>query len=110
LIVGLSGIAHYALPVPPAFAQQPPQPPAASVNPDEPLRSPATITCPNGNRYQLTTESREGQCKIYRDLGTVIGGLCTDGANSALQSCAEGCKETRGSGACRKLDPSAPEQ
>jgi len=48
-------------------------------------------------------------CKAYVDLGRVIGGICTDGSNSALQSCSTGCREITGSGSCEKLDPSTPD-
>jgi hypothetical protein len=107
LALTLAGLASLGLPALPSFAQQlPPQPPTTVV-PQQPLRSPATIKCPNGDRYKLSTGTIEGQCKVYVDLGTIKGGLCTDGTNSALQSCTSGCGELRGTGACEKLAPTS---
>jgi hypothetical protein len=65
-----------------------------------------TIKCPNGYHYKLTTGSDLGVCKVYLERGRVSGGFCTDGTNTALQTCATGCKEVAGSGACEKQDPS----
>jgi hypothetical protein len=107
LALTLAGLASLGLPAPPSFAQQIPRQPPTTVAPQQPLRSPATIKCPNGDRYKLSTGTTEGLCKVYVDLGTIRGGLCTDGTNSALQSCTSGCGELRGTGSCEKLDPSA---
>ncbi len=134
LAVTLSGFASFALLVPPSIAQELPRQPSTTVEPQQPstttapqqpsttaaprqpsttdapqqhVRSPVTIKCPNGDHYQLTTGSNEGLCKVYVNLGSVIGGLCTDGSNSALQSCSTGCKDTAGSGGCEKLDPAS---
>jgi hypothetical protein len=103
----LVGLASIGLAVLSAFAQQLPRQPSPTILPQQPLRSPATIKCPNGDRYKLATGSIEGQCKVYLNLGTVVGGLCTDGSNSALQSCTSGCGEMTGSGSCEKLDPNS---
>ena len=107
LAVTLSGLALFGLSVPLSFAQELPRQPSTTFAPQQPQRSPVTINCPNGDHYRLTTGSIEGLCKVYLDRGRVIGGLCTDGNNSALQSCSTGCKEMTGSGACEKQDPSA---
>lgn len=107
LAVTLSGLALLGLSVLPSFAQEPPRQPSTKVAPQQPVRSPLAISCPNGDHYKLTTGTTEGLCKIYVERGRVIGGLCTDGTNSALQSCSTGCKEITGSGGCEKQDPSA---
>lgn len=102
----LSVLAMYCLPVPPSLAQEFPVQPSHTVAPQQPARPPVTIKCPNGHNYRLTTGNNGGVCKVYLDHGKVIGGFCTDGTNSALQTCSTGCKETTGSGACEKQDPS----
>jgi hypothetical protein len=67
------------------------------------------VKCRNGNSYKLATGSDAGVCKIYVENGGVTGGLCTDGTNSALQTCATGCGQVMGSGTCEKQEPSATE-
>jgi hypothetical protein len=67
-----------------------------------------TIKCLGGYSYRLTTGTNGGVCKLYVDRGRVTGGFCTDGTNSALQTCATGCKEMTGAGLCEKQDPAAP--
>jgi hypothetical protein len=104
----LAGLAASGLWVPPTFAQEYPQQPSSSIAPQQPARPPVTVKCPNGHNYRLTTGSDGGVCKIYVDRGKVTGGFCTDGTNSALQTCSTGCKEMTGSGACDKQDPNAP--
>jgi hypothetical protein len=105
--VTLSSLALSGLSALPSFAQQLPRQPSTTVAPQQPVRSPVAINCPSGDHYKLTTGSIEGLCKVYVERGRVIGGFCTDGNNSALQSCSTGCKEITGSGGCEKLDPSA---
>ena len=109
LAVTLSCLASLCLAALPSFAQGIPRQPPTTVVQQPPVRPPITIKCPNGDRYKLTTGTVEGMCKAYVDLGSVIGGICTDGSNSALQSCSTGCREITGSGSCEKLDPSAPD-
>jgi hypothetical protein len=112
----LSGLATLGLWVPPTLAQdyprQPsisttPQLPSTRLAPQQPARPPIKVECPDGHHYRLTTGSDGGVCKIYVDRGKVTGGFCTDGTNSALQTCSTGCKEITGSGACEKQDPNA---
>jgi hypothetical protein len=111
LAVSLSCLVSLCLSASPSFAQGIPRQPPATVAPQQTVqqtvRSPITIKCPSGDRYKLTTGTIEGMCKAYVDVGKVIGGICTDGTNSALQSCSTGCGEITGSGGCEKLDPSA---
>lgn len=107
LAVTLAGLALFGLSVQSPFAQELPRQPSKTIAPQQPVRPPLAITCPNGDHYKLTTGTTEGLCKVYVERGRVIGGLCTDGTNSALQSCSTGCKEITGSGSCEKQDPSA---
>ena len=69
-----------------------------------------TVKCANGDHYKLTTGSNDGACKVYVDHGRILGGYCTDGSNSASQTCSTGCKEVTGSGICEKQNPAAPDQ
>ena len=69
-----------------------------------------TVKCANGDHYKLTTGSNDGACKIYIDHGRILGGYCTDGSNSASQTCSTGCKEVTGSGVCEKQNPATPDQ
>jgi hypothetical protein len=103
-----SGFAALSLWVLPSAAQEIPSPRAETLAPQAAARPPVTVKCPSGHSYRLTTGSDGGVCKIYVDHGKVTGGFCTDGTNSALQTCATGCKEITGSGACDKHDPTAP--
>jgi hypothetical protein len=111
-ITVIAGLASFGLWALPSLAQEIPGPPpensAPQIAPQEPARPPVTVECPNGHEYRLTTGSDRGVCKMYFERGRVIGSFCTDGANSALQTCSTGCKEITGSGACEKQDPSAP--
>ena len=66
-----------------------------------------TVKCSDGRGYRLSTGADAGVCKLYVDRGKVIGGFCTDGTNSVLQSCSTGCKEITGSGTCETIHPSA---
>ncbi|HEU4517123.1 MAG TPA: hypothetical protein VFR77_07450 [Steroidobacteraceae bacterium] len=93
-------------PTPPIAA---PAAPAAPVSSQSLVRPPVTVKCANGDHYKLTTGSNDGACKVYVDRGRILGGFCTDGSNSASQTCSTGCKEVTGSGACEKQDPSAPD-
>ena len=109
--VVLSSLASISVSVPPSFAQEVPQSPIKSpiapklptttIDPETNYRSIA-ITCHNRVSYKLTTGSSEGACKLFVEQGRVTGAFCTDGANSALQSCSTGCMETTGSGGCAR--------
>jgi hypothetical protein len=91
---------------PAPLAQVPATPPAAApVASPSLVRPPVTIKCPGGNHYRLSTGSSAGACKLYQERGRILGGLCTDGANSARQTCASGCLEITGAGVCDKDDP-----
>jgi hypothetical protein len=72
------------------------------------VRPPLRIQCPGGDQYRLTTGNADGVCKVYFDRGQIVGGYCTDGSNSASQTCSTGCQQTTGTGACERLDPNAP--
>jgi hypothetical protein len=110
--VVLAGFASSSLWTSPSSAQELPRQPTTTIQPTTPIappspvRPPVTIKCANGYHYKLTTGSDLGVCKVYVDRGRVSGGFCTDGTNSALQTCSTGCKEVAGSGACEKQDPS----
>jgi len=85
-----------------------PRQPATRVVP-ETIGSTVAVKCGNGNSYKLATGSDTGVCKVYVENGGVTGGLCTDGTNSALQTCATGCGQVMGSGTCEKQEPNATE-
>jgi len=85
-----------------------PRQPAARVAP-ETIGSTVAVKCGNGTSYKLATGSNAGVCKIYVENGGVTGGLCTDGTNSALQTCATGCGQVMGSGTCEKQEPNSTE-
>lgn len=125
LVVTFSTVATLCPSVIPSFAQELARQPPTVVAPQPSIKSPATprlpsttidpetnyryvtVACRNGDRYKLTTGSTEGACKILVESGSVKGAFCTDGTNSALQSCSTGCKEITGSGACARQDGSA---
>ena len=115
--VGVAGLAwsrlallSFAQDLPPAPPPEPGAPTAAPVSPQTLVRPPITVKCANGDHYKLTTGSNDGACKIYVDHGRILGGYCTDGSNSASQTCSTGCKEVTGSGVCEKQNPAAPDQ
>ena len=124
-----AGLALFVMPMAGALAQDlPSRPPAATVRPKTTITAPVTprkpstasipelgnasvaVKCHNGDSYKLATGSNQGACKLYVENGGVKGGFCTDGENSALQTCATGCKQTMGSGICEKQDPSVSNQ
>lgn len=123
--VAIAGAAAFIVSVLPSFAQETPQQPSSRVVPQSPVKRPAapvrpptridpetnsrsvTVKCRNGVSYKLTTGSNEGACKLVVDDGEISGAFCTDGTNSAMQTCATGCKESTGSGGCARQDRSA---
>ena len=67
----------------------------------------ATISCPNGDAYSISTGARRGNCdRIYSEGGVqIVGGECNDGlGNSAYFSCDAGCLSMTGSGKCELVD------
>jgi hypothetical protein len=120
LTVAVVAVASPSLSMP-AFAQTPPSQPAQTeptppvtppVSPERPpatapgaIGSTANVKCRNGFHFQVSTGSNQGVCKVYVERGVVVGAYCTDGSNSALQTCSSGCKDVTGSGQCTMRDP-----
>ncbi len=104
--VTVAVLPYLAMAASPVLAQELPTKPPDDIAPNDPARPPITIRCPNGHNFRLATGSELGACKVYAERGRVIGGFCTDGSNSARQTCATGCKEVTGSGSCEAVDPS----
>ena len=105
-------------PAPPSAVVRPPATTSPRMSPRQSPRrvAPATVVgstvvvkCGSGNSYKLATGSNAGVCKVYVENGGVTGGICTDGTNSALQTCATGCGQVMGSGTCEKQEPNAIE-
>jgi hypothetical protein len=124
LTAAVVALALPSLPMP-GFAQTPPSEPA-QVEPTPPATPPvspgnpsvmspgetgstANVKCRNGYNFQVTTGSNQGMCKVYVERGVAVGAYCTDGSNSARQTCASGCKDVTGSGRCTMRDPTAIE-
>jgi hypothetical protein len=119
--VALAGLTLLGSSLLPSLAQELPRQPSIPVKPQSPVKSPVTprlptttidpetnyrsiaVTC-GAVSYKLTTGSSEGACKVFVEQGRVTGAMCTDGTNSALQTCSTGCQETTGSGRCVRQD------
>jgi hypothetical protein len=71
------------------------------------------VSCSNGKKFTLDTNSRAGRCNLtYGNgpagpgTGPVVGGACGDGkGNQASASCQDGCNSATGAGSCTDNSP-----
>lgn len=79
-------------------------PPADDISPTASI----TISCPNGQSFDLSTGSKRGTCLATSTGGfdNITGGVCRIGGRVVANvSCEAGCEGTRGRGDCSPVTP-----